>query len=271
MPKIRAIGALSRSLWLAVVVLLSLFSRDGASGRDPLAPKGTLPALTATAAAARYGKLPMRFEQNTGQFDEQVRFVARGGGATLFLTDLGATLSLRAPQREPASPRLPHERMEPTRDEPGEPDTVLRMKVAGGRTVTPRAEQRLVTISNYFIGNDPSKWRTDVPNFGRVVYPGVLPGVDLVYHGEEGQLEYDFIVAPGADSGEIALEVSGAKELSHFHGGPGHSHRAGGSGAAQASRLPAGDEGGAAGGGGRVQAAGGALGGLRAGLLRHHS
>ncbi len=172
-----------------------------------------LPARTTT--ATRYGKLPMRFEKNEGQHDPQVRFVARGGGATLFLTAIGATLSLRAPQREPASPEPRTTRMDlGEQDEPAEPGAVLRMKVAGGRTVAPRAEQKLVTISNYFIGNDPSKWRTDVPNFGRVVYPGVLPGVDLVYHGEEGQLEYDFIVAPGADSGKIALEVSGAKELS---------------------------------------------------------
>ena len=168
------------------------------------------PSLSATAAG--YGHLPMRFEENMGQLDDEVRFVARGSGATLFLTEEGATLSLRATRLAPASKRSPGRA--PTRDEPGEPDAVLRMRVAGARAVVPRAEKKLVTISNYFLGNDPGRWRTHVPNFGRVVYPGVLPGVDLVYHGEEGQLEYDFVVAPGADSHEIVMDVSGAKELS---------------------------------------------------------
>ncbi len=177
--------------FLLAMLVLSLLSPRGdvRSARPP----------SVRSAESRYGALPMRFEANAGQSDPGVRFVARRGATALFLTEQGATLSLRAPL-PPAGPR-------------GR-DAVLRMKVTGARDVAPRGEQRLATISNYFIGNDPSKWCTDVPNFGRVVYPGVLPGVDLVYHGEEGQLEYDFIVAPGADSGKIAMEVSGARELS---------------------------------------------------------
>ncbi len=197
-----------RALQLVLPALvLSLFSSGAVLLRAPEVPP-------LAAAVADHGHLPMRFEQNVGQVDMEVRFVARGSGATLFLTEEGATLSLRAPRVEPASGELVHDRRGPSEGRAAGPGAVLAMKVAGGRAVTPRAEQRLVTISNYFIGNDPSKWRTDVPNFGRVVYPGVLPGVDLVYHGEEGQLEYDFVVAPGADHGKIAVEVSGAKELS---------------------------------------------------------
>lgn len=64
------------------------------------------------------------------------------------------------------------------------------------------------------MGADPSKWRRDVPTFGEVRYPAVIDGVHSVYHGEEGQLEYDFVVAPGADPGAIALEVGGAQGLS---------------------------------------------------------
>ena len=64
--------------------------------------------------------------------------------------------------------------------------------------------------SNYFIGNDPSKWRQDIPQFGRVEYQAVYPGVDLVYYGNQGQLEYDFRVAPGADPNQIALSFQGA-------------------------------------------------------------
>ncbi len=207
---------------LAALVLSLLSPRTAARApaRPELASSHAASTSTPGSPAAKWGHLPMRFEQNAGQVDDQVRFVARGGGTTLFLTDEGATLTLRTPRspgadHEPvASRRLPHELARPSAAVPSLPDTVLRMTVAGGRRVAPRAEEKLVTISNYFIGNEPAKWHTDIPNFGRVVYPGVLDGVDLVYHGEEGQLEYDFVVAPGADSGAIALDVSGAQELS---------------------------------------------------------
>ena len=64
--------------------------------------------------------------------------------------------------------------------------------------------------SNYFIGNDPKKWRTNVPSYARVKYEGVYPGVDLVYYGNQRQLEYDFVVAPGADPNQIKLSFAGA-------------------------------------------------------------
>jgi len=148
-------------------------------------PAGAEQALTASPMA----HLPMRFEENRGQADERARFIARPHGASLVLTDEGATLA------------LPHE-------------TALTLKVAGARKVKPVAESPLVTRSNYLIGADPSMWHTDIANFGRVVYPSVLEGVDLVYHGEEGQLEYDFVVAPGASAAAIAVDVAGASELS---------------------------------------------------------
>jgi len=132
----------------------------------------------------------MRFEANVGQHGADVRFVARSRGLTLSLRDDAATLEL-------AGRKAP-----------------ITLRVAGARRVSPSAEARLVTRSNYLLGRDPTKWHTDVPNFGRITYPGVLDGVDLVYHGEEGQLEYDFVVAPGADPTTIALEVDGADGLS---------------------------------------------------------
>jgi len=61
--------------------------------------------------------------------------------------------------------------------------------------------------SNYFVGNDPKKWRTNVSTYSKVRYKDVYPGIDLVYHGNQGQLEYDFVVAPGADPHAITLEV----------------------------------------------------------------
>jgi hypothetical protein len=68
---------------------------------------------------------------------------------------------------------------------------------------------RLPGISNYFIGNDPKKWHTNIPNYSRVQYHNVYPGIDLVYYGNQGQLEYDLVVAPGADPRVIKLAYEG--------------------------------------------------------------
>ena len=85
---------------------------------------------------------------------------------------------------------------------------VLRMKLVGGNPnpqIAGGAE--LPVKTNYFIGNDPKKWRTNVPTYAKVKYGNVYPGIDLVYYGNWGQLEYDFVVAPGADPGVIRLAL----------------------------------------------------------------
>ena len=72
---------------------------------------------------------------------------------------------------------------------------------------------KLVTKSNYFIGNDPAKWRTDIPNYKRVKYSDVYPGIDLEYYGNQGRLEYDFIVLPGSDPDVISLQFEGTDSI----------------------------------------------------------
>ncbi|MBI1876199.1 MAG: hypothetical protein HYS05_20220, partial [Acidobacteria bacterium] len=74
-------------------------------------------------------------------------------------------------------------------------------------------EGELPGRTNYFIGNDPTKWRTDIPTFAKVRYHDVYPGIDLVYYGNQQQLEYDFIVAPGADPEQIKLSFDGIDDL----------------------------------------------------------
>jgi len=164
-----------------------------------------------------YGKLPLSFEANQGQTDEQVKFVSRGPGYTLFLTGTEAVLQLRnadfglrneqrAGLRQPAP--TPHSAIRnPQLARP----VTLRMRLVGAN---PNAEARgveeLPGKSNYFIGNDPSKWRTNVPNYAKVEYRDVYPGVNLVYYGNQQQLEHDFVVAPGADPNAIRFGVEGA-------------------------------------------------------------
>ena len=137
----------------------------------------------------KLNNLPLVFEPNQGQVDSQVRFLARGGGFTLYLTDREAVMSLKGAQP-------------------------VRMSLVGG--AKPKEFERLEPtggISNYFIGNDPSKWRTQIPQYKRVKYRGVYPGVDLVYYGDGGKLEYDLLVAPGADTSRIEISYQGVESM----------------------------------------------------------
>ena len=199
-----------------------------------------------------YGKLPLSFEANQGQTDSQVQFLARGGGYTLFLTSREAVLSLHG-SKASATPKprlaealqarhplwsaasvklgilllkdgpalfrhgetrnLPHSQL-PSSPEGLEPSAVLRMKLVGANP-SPRVAglNKLPGKSNYFLGKDRKKWRTSVPIYAKVKYDSVYPGVDLVYYGNQGQLEYDFVVGSGADPRAIKFAFQGATKV----------------------------------------------------------
>jgi hypothetical protein len=201
-------------------------SRSANAPSRPAALANNSPRRTPQASQARllgaYGKLPLSFEINQGQTDPRVKFLSRGSGYVLFLTSDEAVLTLhkgsprsRVASRQ-ASRRLlisPLQRatFRPAPAEhhgPKTTDAVLRMRLVGanaGAKVTGLEE--LAGKSNYFIGNDPKKWRTNLPNYARVRYANVYPGVDLVYYGNQRELEYDFVVQPGADPRQIALDL----------------------------------------------------------------
>lgn len=144
---------------------------------------------SASALAASYGQLRLAFEANQGQAPASVDYLAHGSGYTLALAADQAVLSLGQ----------------------GTGGATLGVSLVGAKPAAPAvASDPLITRSNYLVGSDPSQWHTNIPNFGQVTYRGVYPGIDLVYHGNQGQLEYDFNVAPGADPGAITLAVQGA-------------------------------------------------------------
>ena len=163
--------------------------------------------------AAGYGKLPLSFEANQGQTDKQVKFLSRGPGYALFLTPTETVLSLKAGNRQQAKSGsvLPVARA--PKETPSKA-AVLRIRLERANA-TPEVSgiDELAGKSNYFIGKDPVKWRRDIPTFGGVRYRQVYSGVDLVYYGNQRQLEYDFVVAPGADPRQIELSFGGAKRL----------------------------------------------------------
>src|SRR2546427_10877757 len=140
-----------------------------------------------TATRARvdqaYGKLPLTFEANRGQTDTQVKFLSRGQGYTLFLTSTETVFVLT--KSEPPAKRDTFRLLKPAPRQP-KPMTraVVRMKLVGANPV-PRVAglEELPGKANYFIGNDPKKWRTNVPTYARVEYKDVYPGVNLVYYG----------------------------------------------------------------------------------------
>lgn len=157
-----------------------------------------------------FGKLPMRFEENKGQSNENVKFLSRGSGYTLFLTSTEAVLSLNRGRDVAAATGGGDGEKKVQRDR----RDVLRMTLLGARR-TPRivGADELSVRSNYFVGNDPKKWRTDVRQYGKVMYSGVYAGIDLVYYGNQQELEYDFIVAAGASPSQIRLAFEGAKDV----------------------------------------------------------
>jgi Beta-propeller repeat len=166
-----------------------------------------------SAARTDYGKLPLSFQQNMGQTDSRVGFVSRGSGYELFLTPEEAVFALRHSQPAPASPR---ERARSIRGgaRPNEAASVLRIRFAGTNSAPEvLGAGQLPGRVDYFTGNNPKNWHTDVPSYASVEYRSIYPGVDLVFYGNQRQLEYDFVVAPGADPKSIALDVEGAGSL----------------------------------------------------------
>ena len=149
-----------------------------------------------------YSKLPMSFEKNVGQAGAGADFIARGSGCSVSLASGEAVLALKKqrPLDRPSDRLAKHK----------ERAAIIRMTLVGSGPARAAGEDQLPGKVNYFIGNDATMWRRDMPTFAKVRYPGVYPGVDVVYYGNQGRLEYDFIVTPGSDPRAITLAFTGA-------------------------------------------------------------
>lgn len=202
------LAVLALSLPIGLFVLAK--SRSAASVAPPLDSS-----LVQARVAAEYGKLPLSFEENLGQSDPRVKFMARGSGYTVFLTDDDSTtFHLSAPLKNAANPRDRTLHSSSAVAPVKRAEAVVRLALAGSNRHAPVEGLELQTgRSNYFIGNDPSRWQRNVPHYARVKYRGVYPGVDLVYYGHQGQLESDYVLAPGADPSQIGLQINGARAV----------------------------------------------------------
>src|ERR1700758_2103016 len=156
-----------------------------------------------------FGKLPMRFEENHGQFSGETRFISRGPGYSASLTAGGMVLGLK-----PTAIAEPHVTNKPIAKGARRQQTTLKFNLLGAaREPLVVGESQLPGRVNYFFGNDPRRWRTNVPIYARVRYKGIYPGIDLVYYGNSQDLEYDFEIAAGADPNLIRFEIRGANQL----------------------------------------------------------
>ena len=184
------------------------------TGMEALPIPGIKPSPASHPVAAQMLGLPFQFEANHGQVDDQVKFLARGKGYTLFLTPTESVMVLS--QQEAKVPASDPSVTDPLMNTEPAPikQSVVRMKLEGANP-SPAVSglEQLPGIVNYFIGNDPAKWQTKIPTYAKVHYKEAYPGIDLAYYGNQGKLEYDFIVAPGADPSQIKLAFEGASDI----------------------------------------------------------
>lgn len=208
-------GLLTIGLITAVTVIMSLWQGEivrAAFGKEQV-PDTSAPNRQNEMKQA-YSRMPMSFELNQGQADGAVKYISRGHGYQVFLTADEAVLVLQTPKENSQSRRIREERGYEPRDLPEITSSALRFKLPNSRSAGQiSADGLLPGQSNYLVGNDPQNWHTQIPNYSRIEYREVYPGVTLAYYGSQRALEYDFVVAPGADPSQITVAVEGAEKI----------------------------------------------------------
>lgn len=202
------------SFWL-VPLLAILYSASIFAAVKP-APQQEAPQHAAV--LEHLGNLSLAFTQNTGQWPDSIRFRANAGGATMWFTPTGAyyqfTRRIANASTATTTSDVSVANQQPDR-EPDSIETTLIKASFVGCNANPKltGSDALAYRCNYFLGNDPAKWRTDVPNYTSVTYQDVYPSIDLRYYGDGRNMEYDFIVPPNVDYTQIQIQYSGATSL----------------------------------------------------------
>ncbi len=186
----------------AVILLASFSVLAPAQQNAPAVPRAGSPASVAVRVrtASNFAKLPLSFEENRGQTDARVKFLSRGPGYTLFLTNKGAAFAFPSrPGGASGSAQQP---------------VALRLRFNHAYAgVQIAGQDELPGKTNYFPSGNRSTWHTGIPNHSSVAYREIYPGIDAIFHGDPQRLEFDFEVAPGADPAKIALDVDGGRGL----------------------------------------------------------
>ncbi len=211
---------------VAMMIATSVFEVQVAAGSHPSIVLTAPGARTYASKPSRptgdttFGSLPLTFEANVGQSDPSVAFLAHASGYTVFLTATGvvAQLNLGSIPHNGGDLRaslLSELSQTGLWDSPAADPVVLRTQFIGANPkVSIEGLEEQAAKSNYFVGNDPTNWRTGVPNFLKVGYAGIYPGIDVVFYGNDRDLEYDFLVSPAGNPHLIQLSLAGADHLS---------------------------------------------------------
>lgn len=158
-----------------------------------------------------YGEMPLRFEANAGQTDSQFKYYSRGSGYTMFFAPSEVILALDVSTNQPVGRPKRHEHLRVSHKRE---ISLVHIKLDGSdANAVISSEQPLPGNANYLIGNDPTQWKSGVSVYGQVRYQNVYPGVDLIFHGSQSQLEHDFIVSPHADTQKIQMLIDGAESV----------------------------------------------------------
>ena len=194
--------------WVAPGSTIPVNSTATAKVVTPVQPD----AATKARVLETYGKLPLSFEANQGQTDKQVNFLTRGNGYSVFLTPTEAVLTQRQTPSQSATAK--RQSVVKPQSIAKSKTSVLRLQLVGSNpTSQVKGLQQLPGTSNYLMGKNSSKWYTGIANYAQVQYQAVYPGIDLMYYGNQRQLEYDFAIAPGANPQNIRFHVKGASRL----------------------------------------------------------
>ena len=186
------IRSLALPRFILVLIVLLLLS---ATSQPLFANSGQKAGTSQSELRRHYGDIPLLFEPNQGQLSGDVQFLSRVPGFTVLLRDQEVEFMASGEQS-------------------GSNPSIVRMQFIASRFVEkPIALDRQQGVTNYMKGNSPSAWLTQIPNFSRVAYMGVYPGVDVFFYGDHRQLEHDFVISPGADYHQIRVRLEGAQRL----------------------------------------------------------
>lgn len=190
--------------WFTAVVVCAMFGvlAPGLAGQAAAALPTLLPVL---------GTLPLRFEAGESEAGAAARFIARGPAYHLTITPTETLVSIR--KLEPPAARL-HGPAQPGAISVAGSYRNLRLEFVGAdASAHVSGENELPGRVNYFLGNDPARWRTGGPTFARVRVADIYPGISLIHYGNPQHLEYDFVVGPGGNPDVIAIRFSGADQV----------------------------------------------------------
>ncbi len=164
-----------------------------------------------------YGKLPLYFTENKGQVDGSVKFYEKGVGHATFFTAEGVVLTLTKSidegEKEPALPSSLRNAIKENKDKKFSTEAVRLSFIDGSKTAKITSSAPLPGHVNYFIGNDKSRWRSNVPTYRAVTYENIYKNINIKFYGNNKNIEHDIIVSPGGNPGDVKFLYEGIKGL----------------------------------------------------------